>query len=352
MKIKIIALISLALLFVACEDDPTSSNDVSQNTSWTFVANEGIYDWQGPTNTGTITMVDSFGNTLETEPLGDIVQALEVYNNKLVVSVNNSQKILIFDISAEGISNMQEIQTDGLSPREISIIDNKAYITFWDSDFNIYPYEPGYVKVLNLNSNEFEGGDIQVGIMPEGMAYDSNFLWVANSGESSISKIDVNTNSVIESVEVGRGPQNIVINNGDAYISRTFYDYEYDDDGLWTGTITTHGSSKISGSEVTILNYGSGVVCGGSVLSYNNQVYRSYNGGIFPIDENLELQSGRIGDYNQNDVYHVEIINDNVWFGLKNSNEAGMIKVVDNNSLELMSFQSGINPGDFAIWNQ
>ena len=348
---RIIILIAIFIV-TGCNDSVSSDDSNLDNTSWVFVANEGIYDWSGPTNTGSITMVDSFGNAQETNPLGDIVHALEVYNNKLIVSVNNSQKILIFDITYEGIGNMQEIDTNGLSPREISIVNDKAYITFWDSDFNVYPYEPGYVKILDINSSQFEDTDIQVGIMPEGMVYHSSFLWVANSGGSSISKIDVNTNSVIESIEVGRGPQNIVSNSGDIYISRTFYDYEYDGDGLWTGTVTTHGSSKISGTDVTILNYGSGVVCGGSVLSYGDQVYRSYDGGIFPIDENLELQSGRIGDYNQNDVYHVEIINDNVWFGLKNSNEAGMIKVVDSNNLEYMSFQSGINPGDFAVWNQ
>ena len=188
--------------------------------------------------------------------------------------------------------------------------------------------------------------------MPEGMVYDSNFLWIANSNQSTVSKIDVNANSVIETIEVGRGPQNLVVNNGDIYVSRTYYDSSYDDDGSWINTVTTHGSSKISGSQVTILDYGAGVVCGGSVLNYNNQVFRSYDGGIIPISENLDLQSGRIGDYSQDNVYHVEIINDNVWFGIRNGNEPGMIKVVDLNNLEIFSYDSGINPGDFVFWSQ
>ena len=342
--------IFLTLLFFGCENNPTSSPD--ENNFWVFVANEGAFSWQGPTNTGTITMINSLNEVIETEQLGDIVHALEVYNNTLIVSVNNSQKVLLFDITDQGISNKVEIQTGGLSPREIEIIGDKAYITFWDPDYNVYQSEPGYIKILNLNTNQFQETTIQAGIMPEGMVYDSNFLWVANSNESHVSKIDVNTNLVVESIEVGRGPQNLVVDSGDIYISRTFYDTDYDDNGNWLNTTTTHGSSKISGSDVNILNYGSGVVCGGSVLNYNGQVYRSYDGGIFPINENLELQSGRIGNYNQDDVYHVEVINENVWFALRNSNEPGTIKVVDSNNLELMNFEAGINPGDFAIWNK
>ena len=44
------------------------------------------------------------GNIYETEAIGDVVQSLEVYNNKLIVLINNSHKIKIYDITAEGLS--------------------------------------------------------------------------------------------------------------------------------------------------------------------------------------------------------------------------------------------------------
>ena len=211
----------------------------------------------------------------------------------------------------------------------------------------------GYIRVLNLQNLQIEES-IEVGIMPEGLHLDGNYLWVANSGESSVSKIDISTNSIIETIEVGEGPQNLVSHNNDVYVSRTFYEYDgVDENGYWINPRTIHGSSKI-GSEIIINNYGSGVVCGGSVLSYNSDVYRSFDGGIFPLEENLDINnSGRIGDYNQDKVYHVEVINDNIWFGLRDLNgESGEVKVVDLNGLELESFSVGINPGDFAIWNK
>lgn len=342
----------LIFIITGCHENSIQSE--GENSSWVFVANEGEFSFSGPTNTGTITLINSFGDVIETDPLGDIVHALGVYNNKLIVSVNNSQKILLFDITSEGISNEIGIPTGGLSPREINIIDNRAYIAVWDPDFNIYESEPGNIKILNLDSNEFEETTIQVGIMPEGMLFDSNLLWVANSGESTVSKIDINTNLVVETLEVGRGPQNLTMYNNEVYISRTFYDSEYDENGFWLNTVTTHGSSKINNDEITINNYGSGVVCGGSVLNYDNNVYRSYDGGIFPLEENLDInESGRIGDYNQDKVYHVEAINDNVWFGIRSlNNEPGEIRIVDSNNFELAVYPAGINPGDFTIWSK
>ena len=105
--------------------------------------------------------------------------------------------------------------------------------------------------------------------------------------------------------------------------------------------------------EIIINNYGTGVVCGGSVLSYSDNIYRSYNGGISPLEDNLDINElGRIGNYNYDEVYHVEIINDNIWFALTNHSEMNQIKVVDSNGLELTSYEVGVNPGDFAFWSK
>ena len=164
------------------------------------------------------------------------------------------------------------------------------------------------------------------------------------SAASSVSRIDINSNSVVETIEVGSGPQNLIQHNGDIYISRTFYDESWN---------AYHGSSKI-GSETIVNDYGSGVVCGGSVLSYNGNIYRSHNGGISPLEDNLDInESGRIGNYNQNQVYHVEIIDSNVWFGIRDlNNDPGLVKVVNSNGDEISEYSVGINPGDFAVWNK
>ena len=342
---KRVLLLVVVLIMVGCDSSSTSSSE-PENSSWVFVANEG--DFFG--NNGYVTMIDEFGNQFDSEVLGDVVQALAVYEDKLIVSVNNSQKLIVFDITDSGISNPQEILTDGMSPRELIVIDDKLYFGAWDPDYNVYQTTPGFLKVLSLESFEIES-TIDVGIMPEGLLYNSNCLWVANSGESTVNKIDIYTNSIVETIDVGNGPQNLVSSNGDIYISRRFYDDNWSE---------FHGSSKISGDQVTSLTYGSGVICGGSVLDFNGQVYRSFEGGIAPLQEDLNLnESARIGSYNQGNVYHVEIIGDHIWFGLAVlddngwlASEPGTVKVIDSNGLEISSYEVGINPGDFAIWNK
>ena len=86
------------LFFISSNCSNMATTEEQHNKSWLFVANEGIYDFTAPTNSGTISMINSFGEIFETEPLGDIVHSLAIYNDKLIVAVNNSQKILLFDI--------------------------------------------------------------------------------------------------------------------------------------------------------------------------------------------------------------------------------------------------------------
>ena len=322
---KVVFVLLALLLITACEVNPTISDQ--QTTSWIFIANEGNY---GSSN-GSISMIDDFGNVYELENVGDVVQSLEVYENKLIVLVNNSHKIKIYDITVDGLSLPGiEIDTDNSSPREMVVVDDKIYFTNWNSQD---------VKIFNLFNYTIESS-IPVGSMPEGIITDGTTLWVANSGEGTVSEIDIASLSETR-YDVGDGPQNLVLHEGDIYISRTFYD------DTWNAF---YGSSKI-GDEIIINNYGAGGVCGGSVMSYNNNVYRSFEGGVAPLDENLNVnESARIGDYEQSQVYHVEIINDNIWFAITDYTTLNEVRVVDYTGNEIGVYSVGINPGDFAKW--
>ena len=212
--------IFLILFFIISGCDSKSNsmqpdNLEQENSSWVFVANEGGF---GGIDDGTLTMIDNLGNIIETDILGDTVQSLAVYDNKLIVSVFDNQKILIFDISESGISNMQEILTDESSPRELIVLNDKLYFGAWDPDYNVYLYESGNIKVLDLKTLNIDNPvfeTIPVGIMPEGMLFDSNYLWVANSGENTISKIDILNNTLAQTIEVGNGPQNLALHQND-----------------------------------------------------------------------------------------------------------------------------------------
>ena len=145
------------------------------------------------------------------------------------------------------------------------VVENVLYVTSWDPDWYVYPYENGFVKVFDLNSRVIH--TIEAGIMPEGMLYEGGMYGFTNSGGSTINKISPNPFAVVPTIEVGSGPQSMIKNNSEIYISRTFYDENWN---------TNHGVTKISGNDSPVIqNYGSGVPCAGSVVSVNNEVYRT-----------------------------------------------------------------------------
>ena len=60
-------LLLVVLVMVGCESTSVSSNNESENTSWVFVANEGVY---GGEEDGYLSMIDNFGNITETGYIG------------------------------------------------------------------------------------------------------------------------------------------------------------------------------------------------------------------------------------------------------------------------------------------
>ena len=82
-KIKISLLYFGVLILIGCNDhsNPTSNGNIGGDSSdsFTFVACEGNY---GSSN-GSISIIDAMGNVSSIENIGDVVQSVEVYENKL-----------------------------------------------------------------------------------------------------------------------------------------------------------------------------------------------------------------------------------------------------------------------------
>jgi hypothetical protein len=340
MKINKIIIISLVLFIsTACDNSNPTSSDSESNSSWIFVANEGNY---GAGN-GSVSMIDDKGQITTIDNIGDVVQSVEVYKNKLFVIVNNSHKIMIYNITENGVNLPGiEISTENSSPREMVIINDKVYFTNWNSKD---------VKVLNLTTYAIDSS-IPIEGLPEDIITDGINLWVSipnlelndPSDGTKVVKINLETEQIVDIYEVGRGPQSLTLLNDDIYVSRTYYSSNW--------TETTFGVSKI-GDVISEAVYGLGSPCGGSIMTYNNKVYRSYKGGIAPIDDNLAIQTlERIGSFDQSQVYHVEIINDYIYFTLTDYSTMNMLKKVDSNGNVLASYDVGVNPGDLAYWKK
>ena len=323
----------IMLLFFAC--DSSDNSQTIYSNSWVFVANEGN---MGDTP-GSVSMISEDGNVISTDYLGKVVNSVEVYNDKLVVLINGGympsledSKIKIFNITTAGLSMPGiEINLDGSEPREMVIVDNMVYFTNWGTSD---------IKVFNLHTYDFEVS-IPVGSDPEGIIADGSYLWVANSGDGTVSQIDITSHSLVDTHSVGEGPQSLIINEGVVYVSRTHYDSSWN---------AYHGASKIENGDIVLKSYGAGAPCGGAILSHNLEVFRSYDGGLARMDSDLNLEEASIGLFNQSQVYHIEKIDENFWFGITNYVDINEVHVLAHDGEELDVYSVGRNPGDFAIW--
>ena len=322
------------------KDTPTQNSNLSGDII--FISSEGRLS----ANDGAISVFKNGEKIQSLLNLGNVVQSVLVHENMLYVIISGSGEIKRFDITQNGLTEPGiTISTNGSEPREMVVFNNKLYFTNWATND---------IKALNLNNYLIEDFITLEGL-PEDIITDGEFLYASipnlvkydPGNGSSVIKIDPSSNQIIETFEVGRGPQHLVINNNILWVSRTYYSDNFYE--------TYYAGAKIDliSNEVTKIEYGLGVVCGGDVMVKDNKVYRTYNGGIAEIDENnLEIRSSsRIGDYSTYSVYSASVLEEKAYFGITSDYVSPDTVYVHNSSGELENyFEVEASPGDFAKW--
>ena len=154
----------IIFLILGCAVETNEEPFTEPAPEWTFVACEGNY---GSSN-GSIFMINNKGITQELKDVGDVVNSLTVYKNKLIALINNSHKMMIYEIYDQGLRMPGiEIDTDQSGPRQMVVFDDKIYFTNWNSSD---------VKIFNLKNYVIEDA-IQLSGNPESIAYhDGNLL--------------------------------------------------------------------------------------------------------------------------------------------------------------------------------
>jgi len=324
------------LIFISCED----SINQEQNPSLTFISSEGTYG----NGDGSISVFSNNEKIQTIDNIGDVVQSILIEDDNLFVIVNNSHLIKRYKITENGLTLPGiEISTNNSSPREMVILNNNLYFTNWNTKD---------VKVLDLFNYSITAS-IPLSGLPEDIVTDGDNIWVSipqlelydqNNG-STIVKISTADNNIIESYEVGRGPEHMLIDGDNLWISRTFYNSD------WSAT---YGSSiiNLNTKEIQIMNYGVGLVCGGNLVKLNNEIYRTVNGGVAPIDSELNLNTvAKIGDF-QN-LYSASANSKSLFLGTSDYIAPDTVYVHDEigNQVDIMTVNVAL-PGDYATWSQ
>ena len=332
---KIIPILITLLMIFGCED----KNYEEPNQSLIFISNEGNF---GSSN-GSISVFRGKSKIQEINNIGDVVQSILIHNDKLITIVNNSHLIKIYQITEKGLSLPGiEVSTQNSGPREMVIHDNKLYFTNHNTQD---------IKILNLMTYFIEDA-IKVDGLPESIVSDGQNLWVAInmnkdwSSASSVQKINIANKNIVKTFEVGKGPQQLLIDKDFLWVSRTYYNDDF--------TRTFFGTSRINmiNGEVKILEYGKGSVCGGDLFKTDGLVYRTYNGGVAPLNAELKIEPlGKIGAYNSNNLYSANGTDEKIFLGITSDYQKPDTVFVHNNFGELEhEYIVGASPGDYAVW--
>jgi DNA-binding beta-propeller fold protein YncE len=168
----------------------------------TLVINEGTFNWGNASLSAISTLKSTVENnvfhTSNNRPLGDVFQSIFPYKEELWLIVNNSQKIERISsktfASLGAISNLQ-------SPRyALQVSENKVYV----SDL--------YANAIHI-INPFTAtktGEISCPGWTEEMLLHNGLAWVCNVRRNKLYAINVTTDQIVDSVQVGDSPTSIV----------------------------------------------------------------------------------------------------------------------------------------------
>ncbi len=338
-------LLIVVVLINGCstKNDPIVPPEVSNE--FYLVINEGLYGQ----NNSSITVYDIQNNVVQNyvysnanggENLGDTANDFMQCCGKGFVVLDKSKKIEI--ISLNDFKSLGSIDfTDYGSPRDIVLFDSlHAYVsTLNDLVVEINPTEQTITRI------------VKVGKQPEDLEIAQGKLFVANSGfgtGNSVSVIDLNSFSVIDTIEVWKNPRFIKTDGNFIYLISTG---EYIPPG--TGAVTKINVANNQIVDTLLLNGNPG-----KAEITSDVLYVIYSEGVakisldnFSISDSLFISGADVNSLT-GVVYSVYYDKENSLFlcgNPKDFMQDGNIIIFDEAGSKLTKFNCGLNPGTISL---
>jgi YVTN family beta-propeller protein len=229
MKKQFGLLISLGLLIFSSsckkeEDKPVDTGFLHG----IYIVNEGGFT----KNNGSVTYYDEIGAfvypnlfyQVNARGPGDVIQSFSIAEDMGFIVANNSGRVEVVDMKT--FASIGTVINVDYPRYVLGVTDKKVYLT--SGNFG------GFVQVINLENLEVDT-KISVGSGPENLIMADNKVFVANSGgwglDSTISVIDPTQDKVINTIEVGDNPTDLVEDeNGDIWVlckGKVIYDQSW-----------------------------------------------------------------------------------------------------------------------------
>jgi YVTN family beta-propeller protein len=201
---KITAALLASMLFFSCSKEPNPEEGVYG--PGIYVCNEGNFNQSNASisyipRTNYQVYNDIFAQANNNATLGDVAQSISLHNGKFYIVLNNSGKVTV--VNAEDFKISGTISDRNL-PRYMAFKGDRGYLTEWQSFTS-----NGKLTVINLINNSVVK-QIDVGKFPEKLIIHNNRLFVTNSNDTTISVINLNTETLEQTLTVGHWPNSIV----------------------------------------------------------------------------------------------------------------------------------------------
>lgn len=203
-KLLILSLIGLGLFISSC-DNKDDAKPVGKYENGVLITNEGAFG----SGNGSVSFYSFDEDTVANEifkaennrPLGDVVQSLVREDDKVLIAVNNSNKVEI--VNSDDFKSIATVEV--MQPRYIAVDVDKAYVTSWANGGKVY--------VIDLNSYSITDS-ASVGSSPEEILIENNKIYVANNGwgyEQTVSILKLSDLSEVKTLNIDAyGPAQLV----------------------------------------------------------------------------------------------------------------------------------------------
>ena len=203
-KQKIFFAVIIGFIFFSCRKDKPQSvdNTTVSGSGGVLITNEGnfqfgnaklsYYDFQ------TENVTEDIFQNANNHVLGDVLQSINVFNNKMYLVLNNSQKIVV--ANSNNIVQTSTIQGFN-SPRYfLPITNKKAYVT------DLYA---NAISIVDLSSNTISGS-IPLHGWTEQLIQMYGEVFVCNKNSNKLYVIDAINDVVKDSISIGFAANSIV----------------------------------------------------------------------------------------------------------------------------------------------
>jgi hypothetical protein len=346
LRSTIIILVSL-LIFSSCKkDEPEEKGTYS---SGVFVINEGAFQ----TGTGTITFFEPQSRVSTPEifqkengfnVLGNIAQSMTLVDDKGYILINNASKIEV--VTADDFKSLTTI--NGIDqPRSMLAINNsKAYVSAWGADGT-----SGKIHVLDLSTNTIEKS-IETGGGPEKMIQDGNDIYITKSGgfgrDSRVLVLNVLNDEITDTINVGDNPIGIVKGLGNEIWVLCRGHNDFSDPLNNTNGVLILIRNKTIADQFTLSNGANELV----INRARTTLYFTMDGKIMKHDFDDLVFENEVFVNQGFYALAVDPSSDNLYCAdAKDFASNGEVIIYGSDGIQIEMFEAGIVPSDFAFNN-